>query len=249
MRVISLVPSLTETLIEFGVNVVGRTRFCVHPAEQVASIPNVGGTKGVDWGRCESLKPDLVIFDREENLKEMAAQCPYDWVATDIHAVEDMPREITKLADALHSEPLMQHALDWQTLLARPKAKATHWRDVPGFLKPLLEPNHHYSRIEYVIWRDPWMAVSGDTFIGSMLARLGFGEYLPAHESRYPQLAEGEMHRDDTLYLFSSEPYRFLRYHERLIEEGFKGAIVDGELYSWFGIRSYRALDSYLSTH
>ena len=65
MRVICLVPSLTETLIECGVNVVGRTRFCIHPKDRVEQIAKVGGTKGVNWERCAQLEPDLVVFDRE----------------------------------------------------------------------------------------------------------------------------------------------------------------------------------------
>ena len=72
MRVVSLVPSLTETLLECGVEVVGRTRFCIHPADKVADIPAVGGTKEVNWQRCLALEPDLVVMDKEENTLEMA---------------------------------------------------------------------------------------------------------------------------------------------------------------------------------
>ena len=76
MRVICLVPSLTETLLECGVDVVGRTRFCIHPASRVAEITRVGGTKGVDWDRCATLNPDIVIFDREKTSRRWRRLVP-----------------------------------------------------------------------------------------------------------------------------------------------------------------------------
>ncbi len=239
-------PSLTETLVECGVNVVGRTRFCIHPRERVAHIQRVGGTKGVDWDKCRELKPDLVVFDREENIKEMAESCPFPWLATHMKSVADLAPELARLAEATESSELAKHADDWQQLSNSKSLQQPRFSALPGLLQPL----HHsgsFERIEYIIWRDPWMAVGPTTFIGSMLAQLGFADLLAMHNENYPVLDEREMQRHDTFYLFSSEPYRFLRYHDELLEQGFNGAIVDGEVYSWFGIRSYRALNHYLN--
>ena len=242
MRVVSLVPSLTETLIECGVDVVGRTRFCVHPADKVAEITRVGGTKGVNWQRLKELDPDWVIFDKEENLQEMAAQCPFPWAATHVKSIRDCAIEFNKLGDILQSESLAELAQEWAQLSATPTPAGGSISGLPGLLEPLHSHAQAYSRIEYIIWRDPWMAVSANTFIGSVLTHLGFGPKLANHAQPYPVLSEADMQREDTFYLFSSEPYRFLRYHQQLLNEGFHGAIVDGELYSWFGIRSLRAL-------
>lgn len=254
MRVISLVPSITETLIESGVNVVGRTRFCIHPAEKVKHVPRVGGTKGVDWERCRSLSPDLVIFDREENLKEMADECPFPWFATHINSIDAAGSEFLKLSEVLASEALRQHALEWSRVASQADLKEIDWQQVPGQLRklagadPLSEGSgpQSFSRIEYVIWKSPWMAVGADTFIFSVLKKLGFADFLPDHTSQYPTLNEMDMTRTDTFYLFSSEPYRFLRYQTELEEAGVAGAIVDGELFSWFGVRSLRGIQSIL---
>ena len=246
MRVISLVPSITETLIESGVNVVGRTRFCIHPAERVVDIKVVGGTKGVDWDKCVELKPDLVIFDKEENRAEMADACPYPWEAVHIQSLQDIAPEFARLADRVESQSLAQSVEDWCASISAPKLSQANWEDVPGQIESLNNELDNYKRIEYVIWRDPWMAVSRNTFVGSMLGQLGFEDLLPSHPTKYPVLKEADMRRSDTFYLFSSEPYRFGRCAKKLKDEGFNGAIVDGEVYSWFGTRSMKALSAFL---
>lgn len=240
-RVICLVPSLTETLIECGVEVVGRTRFCIHPKDKVKDVAVVGGTKGVDWQKCQSLKPDLVVFDREENLKSMAEECPYPWFATHINSIESVAGEFKRLAQQLNSDKLLNHAEQWQKLNAMPAKQGVDWQNIPGQLQPLLNTSN-YKKVEYIIWRDPWMAIGKQTFINSVLQKLGFAEYLSEHLKPYPELSEQQMQESDTFYLFSSEPYRFLRYHQKLLDEQRHGAIVDGELFSWFGIRSYRKI-------
>lgn len=245
MRVICLVPSLTETLIECGVNVVGRTRFCIHPQAQVQAIAKVGGTKGVDWARCAELKPDIVVFDREENIKAMADDCPYPWVATHITSVDNVGTELLSLARKLASSELEKLADDWCEIARKPNCLFSGWREIPGQLASLNNKNDHYQALEYIIWREPWMGIGQGTFIESMLVKLGFANYLSQQSQPYPELSDSQMSRDDVFYLFSSEPYPFTRHRERLINEGFNGAIVDGELYSWFGIRSYRHLQQY----
>jgi len=247
MRVICFVPSLTETLIECGVAVVGRTRFCIHPADKVKDIAKVGGTKGVDWEKCQELEPDLVVFDQEENLKEMADNCPFPWHATHVTSVDTIAAELEKLARRIDSRELLTMANKWQSLASSAPLESVDWNNIPGQISLLNNSNDEYKRIEYVIWREPWMAVGKQTFIASMLNKLGFETYLIDHENSYPELTQAQMQYEDTFYLFSSEPYPFARHRQSLIDAGFQGAIVDGEVYSWFGIRSYKALLEHLS--
>ncbi|MEM7360367.1 MAG: helical backbone metal receptor [Pseudomonadota bacterium] len=247
MRVICLVPSLTETLLECGVNVVGRTRFCIHPASRVAEITRVGGTKGVDWERCATLSPDIVIFDREENIKAMAEACPWDWHATHITSVDNIGSELLKLAQVLENTALAELGAKWNSLASLPDNLPVKVAEIPGLIDTVGDTSRNYQHLEYVIWRDPWMVVGPDTFIQSMLGKLGMRSMLVNHDKSYPELEPQAMQRDDTFYLFSSEPFPFARHKQALIDAGFNGAIVDGEGYSWFGIRSFNFLHQHLT--
>ena len=242
MRVISLVPSLTETLIDCGVEVVGRTRFCLHPQAAVASIPVVGGTKEANWTRCAALQPDLVLMDREENTLEMARSCPFQWFATHITSADVVGRELNKIAELVDNQGLTDLAAKWEELAAMPDLVCQHWKNIPGLIDKVGGPVLEGARVEYMIWQDPWMAISRNTFIGSMLGKVGLGGQLAEHATPYPTLEDESLPRADTFYLFSSEPFPFDRYVDDLTQRGFNGAIVDGEYYSWFGTRSYRSL-------
>ena len=258
MRVISLVPSLTESLVECGVDVVGRTRFCIHPADKVAGILVVGGTKEVDWAACSVLRPDLVVLDREENTREMAAACPFPWTAVHITAVEDVGPEMRSLARRVESDELQRLAEDWIKVADRSALPFPGWHRIPGAQTYLsgvggvadeddVGDTKDISRLEYVIWRKPWMVIGPGTFIYSMLQKVGFSECLQPHLSRYVEMAEAAMDRSDTFYLFSSEPYPFAKKEKLLGSLGVAGAVVDGELYSWYGLRSYRFLEGIYS--
>lgn len=242
MRVISLVPSLTETLIDCGVEVVGRTRFCIHPQAAVASIPVVGGTKEANWAKCAALKPDLILMDREENTLEMATSCPFHWFATHITSAALVGMELNKIAECVDNQGLSELAGEWDKLVAMPDLVCQHWKNIPGLIDKVGDPVLEGARVEYMIWQDPWMAISRNTFIGSMLSKVGLGGQLPEHARPYPTLEDESLPRADTFYLFSSEPFPFERYVDDLTQRGFNGAIVDGEYYSWFGTRSYRRL-------
>lgn len=245
MRVVSLVPSLTETLLECGVDVVGRTRFCIHPSPEVDAIPAVGGTKDVNWQRCLELSPDIVVMDREENTLAMAESCPVPWIATHITSIDDVGAELHKLAERLNCEALAVLAEDWRALTRQPATALSDLSKLPGEMARIGEPLV-CDRLEYLIWRDPWMTIGRNTFIGSMLSRVGLGKFLDLPHENYPELISAPP-RKDTCYLLSSEPFPFERYLDELEEAGFNGVLVDGEFYSWFGVRSYRALKQYLN--
>ena len=248
MRVISLVPSLTETLLECGVEVVGRTRYCIHPGDLVREIPIVGGTKSVDWDRCAPLKPDLVILDREENTLPMAESCPYPWHATHITSVGAVGDDLQTLAGKLQSQALESLAAEWQRLSAMPDLDFTGWENLPGLVRPI-GALQDITRVQYMIWKEPWMTISRHTFIGSMLAKTGLGSFLPDYSEPYPELGDRELPVEGTCYLFSSEPYPFARHTLDLERRGFNGALVDGEFFSWFGVRSFRLLRDYLARY
>lgn len=235
-QVVSLVPSWTETLLWAGVSVVGRTKFCIHPEEKVNSIPAVGGTKGVDLQKLISLKPDFVVLDREENKKEMAD----DLVKVGIkilvsHVVdlksaalflEEMGRELksSKLADlALRYKSIDR--LNRETFLKKVLLQG-NWNDLTS------------DQIEYVIWKNPFMVIGKDTFIQKVLERAGFEI---TRSERYPAVEDIELKKK--FCFFSSEPFPFEKYFLNLKSEGFKGAIVDGEKISWYGIRNLLFLE------
>ncbi|RZA07392.1 MAG: Fe3+-siderophores ABC transporter protein [Proteobacteria bacterium] len=243
MRVVSLVPSWTETLIACGVNVVGRTRFCVHPAEAVAGIPVVGGTKDLKRAELEALAPDLVILDKEENLAFMAdANAPWRTVVTHVESADDVPRELSALAFLLRNQILSELAREWKEVLSHPRYPDQKVKDLPGVLSWIRRPIAEPKTLLYLIWRSPWMAISRDTFIGSVLCHFGVGGRIPAFAEKYPKLDLGTYDPATTLLLFSSEPYPFEPKSLELAALGFPAAIVDGEAYSWFGIRALRFL-------
>ncbi len=238
-----MVPSWTETLLSAGVEVVGRTRFCIHPEDAVGRIPKVGGTKDWNLEKVCQLNPDLVILDREENPLAMAeAGLPY-W-ASQVSSIESLPEALSELAERLGSSRLATLGERWQavreTAAVEPAAQKF---DLPGVLEWGRRPDGEVGSVVYVIWRDPWMAVAPHTFIGSVLSKLGMEVY--PFEETYPQF-EIESLPSDCLLLFSSEPYPFLRKREGLESLRQPYAFVDGECFSWFGIRSLEFLEAAL---
>jgi len=246
LKVVSLVPSLTETLLACGVEVVGRTRYCIHPTEAVSEIQIVGGTKSVHWQRIAELEPDLVIMDREENTREMADECQHSWHATHITSIETAASELQTLAEVVSSENLARLASDWQSIAEAEPQPFSSFAAIPGIEQVIGDTSQSFSRLEYMIWREPWMAVGPDTFIASVLKKVGLAEFLIAHPDPYPEL-QTILPEPDTFYLFSTEPYPFARHVEELESQGFTGALVDGEFFSWFGIRSYQKLKDHLN--
>ncbi len=242
MRVICLVPSITETLIECGVEVVGRTRFCIHPAKQVTTIEKVGGTKDINWERCKKLEPDLVIFDREENLKEMADSCPFPWLAVHITSVSNISKELITLSERLNNSALHDIALRWRAVVDT-KTVDTSIDKIPGMLEWWRKPKSQHSLV-YLIWREPWMAIGEETFIQSMLDHVGMKHARIDVGAKYPEINLEDFDPKYTTLLYSSEPFPFARHKQELMDKGYSCGLIDGELYSWYGIRSLKFLES-----
>lgn len=239
-KVICLVPSLTETFLECGVEVIGRTQFCIHPAEKVSSIPVVGGTKKAFWSRTTNLMADFVIMDREENTLEMAQSSPFPVVDVHIISLQSAADEFHRLAQLLKNKKLADIGDRYQRIAKSP----SETRDIlqlPGVLRWLRTPTAVVEKIIYVIWKNPWMRVHRDCYIGDVLAK--FGVQVEVH-GRYPEFLDSELQRASHLLLFSSEPYPFLREEQQLLKSGNAAmALVDGESFSWFGIRSLQFLE------
>lgn len=244
MRVVSMVPSWTETLIEAGVNVVGRTRFCIHPVGQISTIPAVGGTKDWNWEKILQLKPDLIILDKEENPLLMAQQQEIPFIATHVTSVTDMPKQLMYLSEHLNNSKLSELSQDWKKLIDKPVLKQNvNDLNIPALIQWGQKPDGTIKKIIYIIWKNPWMTVSADTFIGSVLSYSGLKELLPTYANKYPQIdLDNIAEKQSTLLLFSSEPFPFIKKAEGLKELGFPYGFVDGESLSWFGIRSLRYL-------
>ncbi len=261
MRVVSMVPSWTETLIEAGVEVVGRTRFCIHPAEEVKAIPVVGGTKDIDWEKLSSIEFDLLLLDKEENLKEMAeeaaAKAKCTVVATHVKSCGDVIGELRSLSKKLNNAALDSFADRWESAIKRLRAKPSaglvqlQELEPEGFKKIGIEswikrPTHRYDELVYVIWKNPYMAVTKETFIGSMLELVGLSTSVSFADTQkhYPEIDLSGFEKANTLFLFSSEPFPFHKKISELEALDISSAIVDGESYSWFGVRALKFLEN-----
>lgn len=231
-RIISLCPSQTETLYALGLGdrIVGRTRYCIHPAEEVKNAMRVGGTKQVKMERIAELEPDLIIGEKEENTKEMVEEMEKRWpvYVTDVRGPQDALRMIRDLGEITGK-------------MARASLMA---EDVEAALQRL--PNVGQGRrCLYFIWRKPWMVAGRDTFIQGMLELLGFENVVTADMGRYPELTADWIQASGAeVALLSSEPYPFAGKHVEEIQQMVGDAwveLVDGEMFSWYGVRLLEA--------
>lgn len=231
-RIVSLVPSLTELLYHLGLEeqVTGITKFCVHPANWFRSKTRVGGTKNIHIDTLRSLSPDLVIAGKEENIKEqveaVAAFAPV-WVS-DIRNLDD--------------------ALDAICSIGTLTGRATKAKEIAAAITErfaALQPVQPPVKTAYLIWKDPYMTVGGDTFIHDMLTRCGFSNIYAA-QARYPVI--GSLHELEQLgcelVLLSSEPYPFKETQVTALQQQLPATrvqLVNGEYFSWYGSRLLEA--------
>lgn len=223
-RVISLVPSITEMLFDFGLGerLIGRTKFCIHPKE-IEQVPKLGGTKNPRIADILALKPDLIVANQEENREEdidaLAVEVPV--YVSQVNTLESSVDLVKDLGEILQSE------------------KASEiFQQLQVFYKSGFQTSK--PRVAYLIWNDPIMTVGGDTFIHSMLKWGGY-ENAFAQTKRYPQLTPNELIEADLDCLFlSSEPFPFKDQHLeefRIMLPNVKVVKVDGEAFSWYGTR------------
>ena len=228
-RIVSVVPSQTELLydLELGEAVVGITKFCIHPQAWFNSLPRVGGTKTLQLGKIATLNPDVIIANKEENTQEqieaLAARYPV-WISDvfDLPSALDMIRRVGELCGKTEEAQALANEIDLAFAMNRPDER---WLT---------------RRAAYLIWRKPYMAAAGGTFIDDMLGRAGF-ENVYAGQQRYPELHLQDLAaQKPEVVLLSSEPYPFAEKHIREIKEFVPNAqilLVDGEMFSWYGSR------------
>ena len=233
-RIVSLVPSITELLCELGLaaQVVGRTGFCIHPADLVQAIPKVGGTKDVNLEKIRKLAPTHLIVNIDENEKPtveaLAAFVPHIVVTHPMGPRDNLP--LARLLGGIFGAS------------ARAEAWCAQFEQAYALLQAT--PKGPAATVLYCIWQDPWMAISGDTYIARMLDEIGW-RTPQLGAARYPAFSwSEELVAGIDGVLLSSEPYRFTQAHADALERqiGKPVHLVDGEMMSWYGSRSLAGL-------
>jgi ABC-type hemin transport system substrate-binding protein len=229
MRVVSLVPSATETLLALGVTPVAVTRFCEQPG-----IPTVGGTKDPDIAAIVALAPDVVILCEEENRREDADALVAAGVATCALIVESVA-DAEFAVGALAAFAAAAVDLDLEVDLG-----VTHLLG-PGVPPPLAPSG---AKAFVPIWRRPWMSLRGDTYGSSVLAHLGIGNVFAEADQRYPTTSLEEVAAlAPDIVLAPSEPYPFKERHVAELAEVAPVELIDGQDLFWWGIRTPDALE------
>lgn len=242
-RVVSLVPSVTESLfdLQVGDRLVGVTDYCVHPAAGVAPLPKVGGTKNPDVARIVSLRPDLVIVNQEENRREDAEALQAAGVAVWV----THPRTV---ADALNLLWNIMHVFDEPVMVPRVRLIEQTLDWVQGISRALAQR----PRVFVPTWWEPLMTFNADTYLHDLLRVCGGDSVFADHERRYGRvsLAEVEAAQPDVI-LLPSEPYTFSTAHitsfaalDIPAARDHRIHLVDGSLLTWHGTRLAYALDS-----
>ena len=229
-RIISLVPSQTELLFYLGLEqeVVGITKFCVHPKAWFRNKQRVGGTKNVNFKTICALDPDLIIGNKEENVKEQIEELAkmYDVFITDVNNLADAEMMIKEIGE------LMARSASAQTLVSEINSEFKELKK--------MSLSERKIRAAYFIWKDPFMVAGGHTFIDNMMAFCGF-ENVFADRLRYPEISLDEIKDYGCeLIILSSEPYPFKLKHKQEIEQKIPGVeilFLDGEMFSWYGSR------------
>ena len=252
-RILSLVPSLTELLFALGLGprVVGRTRFCVLPQDRVAAVETVGGTKTVKMEKILALRPSHAVVNIDETPKELAQAL----AGHGIRVIVTHPVEVTdnpglyRLLGGIFGAEAEARALttrfdeSYRSVCSkRPKSAS----------RQAASRRVASRRVIYLIWKKPWMTVSGDTYISRMLSLIGW--QTAAHPApggpadRYPEIAlADDMLAATDLVLFSTEPFPFTEKHVAEFRADFpahaaKARLVDGRLLGWYGSRAIEGL-------
>jgi ABC-type Fe3+-hydroxamate transport system substrate-binding protein len=233
-RIVCLVPSITELLCDLGLagRLVGRTGFCIHPRDVVAAIPKVGGTKDVNIEKIRKLAPTHIVVNIDENEKPTVEKLA-EFVPHVVVTHPNAPR------DNLHLARLMGGIFGAEDAAARWCAEFE-----AEYAALHASPAGPARTVLYCIWQDPWMTVSKDTYIASMLAELGW-RVPDLGTDRYPRFAWSQDLVDGLdAVLLSTEPYRFTEDHADALEKqlGMPVFLVDGEMMSWYGSRALAGL-------
>lgn len=230
-RIISLVPSQSELLWDLGLReeLVGITKFCIHPQEMFKSVNRVGGTKTLNIDKIRALNPDLIIGNKEENEQVQILELQKEFAVwmSDIYNLDDSLNMIEKIG----------------ALVNRVEEARMIKNNIQSSFHQLNKSN---KSAVYFIWREPYMAAGKGTFIGDILYRLGLQNKIEDDNARYPELNIEEIRTlNPELIFLSSEPYPFKEVHLNELQALLphtKIVLVDGELFSWYGSRLQKSV-------
>jgi len=242
LRIVSLVPSQTELLIALGLekNLVGITKFCVHPKHLISIKRVVGGTKNLNYTKIAALKPTIILCNKEENTKEIVATLEKNYP---VHV-----SDVMNLSDA------------YALIVAYGKMFSCQEK-AAAIIHKIKEENVAFTKeisplrlrkVLYMIWQKPWMAAGKDTFIDAMLQLNGYQNCITT-AARYPELSNAAIRKlnPDCVFL-SSEPFPFAEKHCASLQEILPQAkikLVDGEFFSWYGSRLIDAFRYFKTLH
>jgi ABC-type Fe3+-hydroxamate transport system substrate-binding protein len=229
MRIVSVVPSLTELLFDLGMqdDIVGITKFCIHPADMVQGITKIGGTKNLQIQKIISLQPTLIIANKEENTKEQILELAKQFavLVTDINTIEDALVAIEMIGNAVNKQYVAAY------LIVKVKQEI------------LQHPVFETVSAVYLIWKKPYMCAGADTYITAMMQVAGFNNLVSAN--RYPEITIQQMQAlQPQVLLLSSEPFPFAQKHIDELQKDLpntKIILVDGEMFSWYGSKLLHA--------
>lgn len=229
-RIVSLVPSLTELVADLGMKyqLVGVTKFCVHPADIKKRAQVVGGTKTNHINKIKALQPDLILCNKEENTAQMVAELE---LIAPVHVCD-----IVTFSDVFHL------LLSYGELLHKANEAETLLKQIQQQIAQLKTYPKQKTKVGYFIWKDPWMVAANNTFINSVLNELGFINAFE-HLERYPEVDINNLPDLDWIFL-SSEPYPFKKEQFSCFSnKKIKLEIVDGEAFSWYGSRLLKSFN------
>jgi len=229
-----LVPSITELLyyLKLENEVVGITKFCVHPEEWFRNKTRIGGTKNINFKTIETLSPDLIIANKEENVKDQVERLAekYDVYLSDVNDLFDAINIINDIGN------LTGKIVDASSLAKEITEKFEKLKETASSKRKI--------RTAYFIWKDPFMVAGSGTFINNMMEYCGF-ENIFSSQKRYPDIILKQVEENNCeLILLSSEPYPFKEKHLKEFQKNFprlKIMLTDGEMFSWYGSRLLNA--------
>ncbi len=229
LKIVSIVPSQTEFLFDIGLaeQIVGITKFCIHPQKYFKSTTKIGGTKTLDLQKIRELQPDIIIANKEENeqsqIEELEKEFPV--FISDIYTLDDAYEMMLSLGEIFNKSEESIRLVN----------------QIRDSFKSLKRFNNR--RVAYFIWREPWMLAAQNTFIDHILTVSGHVNVANelTNNTRYPSIELSELKNLEPFDIYlSSEPYPFKEKHIAELQAEFphsKIQLVDGEMFSWYGSR------------
>ena len=245
-RIVSLVPSQTELLVDLGLeeNIIGITKFCVHPTHLKKSKTIVGGTKKVNYKKIIALNPDIIICNKEENTEEIVSELEkkFSVYVSDVVTIEDAFNMLLDFGKIFNNKPIVNQ------LINNSQSKLNTFND---FMK-----QQSSKRVAYFIWTKPWMVAGGNNYINTILKLNKFENIFENAPDRYLEvyieyLTDLNPELKPELILLPSEPFSFKEEHVEKLKKYIdcQFVFVDGEMFSWYGSRLLKALDYFKELH